>query len=266
MPNDPITVLLVDDESLFRQTMKTSLSASEYAAEEARSGGEALELLHERPVDRVLLDINMPGLRGVETCREIRPYCLHVGVVMVSVRDAENDLVQALDAGADDYITKPVRFRELLAPLGAVLRRLHPENTAKSAVLRVGELELDMRRLVVRRNGEPVLLTPTEFHLLALLMQNQGAPVTHVKLLRSIWGPEYGSDFTYLRSFVRALRKKIEANPSEPQYILTEPWVGYRSVIRRARNTIPLDRADATSQVGLLRYTFMLNPPIEIPI
>jgi len=224
MPN----ALLVDDEASFRKALKTSLSASGYATEEARTGEEALEVLRRRPFDLVLLDINMPGIGGVATCHQIRAQLLSIGIMMVSVRDAEADLVQALEAGADDYIVKPVRFRELLARIGAVLRRVQCDNGAESAVLRAGQLELDMRRHVLRRNGEPVHLTPTEFHLLALLMQNQGFPVTHVKLLRSIWGPEYGTELDYLRSFVKALRKKIELNPSEPQYIVTEPWVGYR--------------------------------------
>jgi two-component system KDP operon response regulator KdpE len=222
-----LTVLLVDDDFSFRRALKTSLSASGYAISDASRGEEALELLRQRSYDLVLLDINMPGIGGVETCREIRAQLPSVGIVMVSVRDAENDLVLALEAGADDYITKPVRFRELLARIGAVLRRLQPENS-DDLVLRVGELELDMKSHVLRRNGEPVHLTPTEFHLLALLMQNQGYPVTHTKLLRSIWGPEYGTELDYLRSFIKALRKKIEPNPAEPQYILTEPWVGYR--------------------------------------
>jgi len=228
MANEPFNVLLVDDEASFRRALRTSLLASGYAAEEAQSGEKALEVLQERSFDLVLLDINMPGMGGVETCREIRAQRHNTGIVMVSVRDAENDLVQALEAGADDYITKPVRFRELLARLGAVLRRLRTEAAVEAGVLRVGELELDMNRHLLRRNGEPVHLTPTEFHLLALLMQNQGFPVSHVKLLRSIWGPEYGTELDYLRSFVKALRKKIEPNPSQPQYILTEPWVGYR--------------------------------------
>jgi two-component system, OmpR family, KDP operon response regulator KdpE len=228
MASEQFNALLVDDESSFRRALRTSLAASGYAAEEAQNGEQAIEILQERSFDLVLLDINMPGMGGVETCREIRARGLNIGIVMVSVRDAENDLVQALEAGADDYITKPVRFRELLARLGAVLRRLRTENAVEAGVLRVGELELDMNRHLLRRNGEPVHLTPTEFHLLALLMQNQGFPVSHVKLLRSIWGPEYGTELDYLRSFVKALRKKIELNPSQPQYILTEPWVGYR--------------------------------------
>ncbi|HTS35981.1 MAG TPA: response regulator transcription factor [Candidatus Solibacter sp.] len=227
MPNEKIRTLLVDDEAPFRRALRASLSAVGYATEESGNGEEALEILQRHSFDLVLLDINMPGIEGVRTCREIRDRMLDIAVVIVSVRDGENDLVQALDAGADDYITKPVRFRELLARIGAVLRRIRP-NSGDPEVLRVGELELDMRRRVLRRNGEPVHLTPTEFHLLALLMENQGFPVTHVKLLRSIWGPEYGSELDYLRSFVKALRKKIEPNPSEPQYIITEPWVGYR--------------------------------------
>jgi two-component system KDP operon response regulator KdpE len=228
MANEQFNALLVDDEPSFRRALRTSLFASGYAAEEAANGEQALEILQERSFDLVLLDINMPGMGGVETCREIRAHGLNLGIVMVSVRDAENDLVQTLEAGADDYIIKPVRFRELLARLGAVLRRLRTGSAVAAGVLRVGELELDMNRHLLRRNGEPVHLTPKEFHLLALLMQNQGFPVSHVKLLRSIWGPEYGTELDYLRSFVKALRKKIEPNPSQPQYILTEPWVGYR--------------------------------------
>jgi len=228
MFNEPIAALLVDDEPAFRRVLKSSLSAAGYAAEEARSGEEALEILRQRSFDLVLLDINMPGMGGVETCREIRTQMPSIAIVMVSVREAEDDLVQALEAGADDYVIKPVRFRELLARLNAVLRRVQPENDEEAAVFQVGELELDMRGRELRRNGEPVHLTPTEFHLLALLMQNRGLPVTHVKLLRSIWGPEYGTELDYLRTFIKALRKKIETNPSEPQYIVTEPWIGYR--------------------------------------
>ncbi len=228
MSNEQLTFLLVDDEPSFRRALRTSLCASGHLAEEARSGEEALAILSQRAFDLVLLDINMPGMGGVAACREIRKRTLNMGIVMISVRDAENDLVHALQAGADDYITKPVRYRELLARIGAVVRRLQPEKAAESAILHVGELELDMNRRSLRRKGKLVHLTPTEFHLLALLMRNQGFPVTHIKLLRSIWGPEYSTELEYLRSFVKALRKKIEPNPSAPQYILTEPWVGYR--------------------------------------
>jgi two-component system, OmpR family, KDP operon response regulator KdpE len=228
MSTDQLNALLVDDEPSFRRALRTSLAASGFAIEEAPSGEEAIAILAQRPFDLVLLDINMPGIGGVATCREVRNRSSRIGIVMVTVRDTETDMVRALEAGADDYITKPVRLRELVARLRAVARRLRVEDPLESAVLRVGDLELDTNRRLLHRDGESVHLTPTEFHLLAHLMRNQGALVTHAQLLRSIWGPEYGTELDYLRSYVKALRKKIEENPSQPKYLLTEPWVGYR--------------------------------------
>ena len=149
-----------------------------------------------------------------------------LGIIMVTVRDAEKDIVRALDAGADDYITKPFRFGELVARMRAVLRRRGSADVP--AALQAGNLEIDFERRVLRRAGKVVHLTPTEFELLALLMKNQGMPLTHATLLNSIWGPEYREQLEYLRSYVRALRKKIEDDPSRPKYILTEPWLGYR--------------------------------------
>ena len=228
MSTEQLSALLVDDEPSFRRVLRTSLVASGFAVEEASIGEDAIAILAQRPFDLVLLDMNMPGVGGVETCREVRSLLPKIGIVMVTVRDAENDMVKALEAGADDYLTKPVRFRELVARLRAVARRLRVEDALESDVFRVGELELDVKRRLLYRDGESVHLTPTEFHLLALLMRHQGALVTHAQLLRSIWGPEYGTELDYLRSYVKALRKKIEDNPSQPKYILTEPWVGYR--------------------------------------
>jgi two-component system KDP operon response regulator KdpE len=176
----------------------------------------------------VLLDINMPGMGGVEACREIRALAPKVGILMVTVRDAENDMVRALEAGADDYITKPIRFRELMARMRAVIRRLETARATEPAVIRVGDLEIDLEGHCVRKAGNLLHLTPTEFDLLALLMRNPGVPVTHAKLLRAVWGPEYGTELDYLRSYVRTLRKKIEDDPAHPKYLLTEPWVGYR--------------------------------------
>jgi two-component system KDP operon response regulator KdpE len=170
----------------------------------------------------------MPGIGGVEACREIRAHLPKIGIVMVTVQDGENEMVRALEAGADDYITKPIRFRELVARLRAVLRRLRIENAVEPTLLRAGDLDLDINRHVLYRQGKIVHLTPTEFELLALLMRHQGAPVTHAKLLRSVWGPEYGTELDYLRSFIKTLRKKMEADPAKPKYIVTEPWVGYR--------------------------------------
>jgi two-component system KDP operon response regulator KdpE len=228
MSTKPLHTLLVDDAPIFRRALRTSLAAAGFSIDEAPSGEEAIAILAQRSFDLVLLDVNMPGMGGVATCREIRLRLPRIGIVMVTVRDAENDMVKALEAGADDYITKPVRLRELVARLRAVWRRIHLENAIQPTVIRVGSLELDMNRHWLHRNGEFVHLTPTEFQLLAILMRNEGTLVTHAHLLRSIWGPEYGSELDYLRSYVKALRKKIEENPSRPKYILTEPWVGYR--------------------------------------
>jgi len=223
-----LNALVVDDEPSFRRVLRTSLATSGFAIEEARSGEEAVAILGRSDFDLVLLDVNMPGMGGVEACREIRAHMPEIGIVMVTVQDGESEIVKALEAGADDYITKPIRFRELVARLRAVLRRLRNDDANEPKLLRAGNLELDINRHVLHRRGEIVHLTPTEFELLALLMLNQGVPVTHAKLLRSVWGPEYGTELDYLRSFVKTLRQKVEEDPAKPKYIVTEPWIGYR--------------------------------------
>jgi two-component system KDP operon response regulator KdpE len=228
MTNDRLNALIVDDESSFRRVLRTSLAASGLAIAEARSGEEALAILARSSFDLVLLDVNMPGMGGLAACREIRAHMPKIGIVMVTVQDGESEMVKALEYGADDYITKPIRLRELVARLRAVSRRLQTEDAVEPAMLQAGDLELDVNRHLLYRQGEVVHLTPTEFELLALLMRNQGAPVTHTKLLRSVWGPEYGTELDYLRSFVKTLRQKIEADPAKPKYIVTEPWLGYR--------------------------------------
>jgi two-component system, OmpR family, KDP operon response regulator KdpE len=222
------SVLVVDDEASLRKALRASLSVSGFLVEEARNGDEALEALHARVFELVLLDINMPGLSGIDTCRRIRGFSPHTGIVMVTVRDFEEDKVRALEAGADDYVTKPFRLRELIARLHAVLRRTRAFENAGPSILTAGELEIDIPKRRLTRRGEEIHLSPTEFDLLVFLMKNVGAPLTHAKLLRSVWGPEYGNELEYLRSYIRMLRKKIERNPASPEYILTEPWVGYR--------------------------------------
>ena len=222
------SVLVVDDEPSLRKTLRASLSASGFAVGEARSGEEALEVLEGRPFDLVLLDINMPGAGGIDACRNMRGLAPQIGIIMVTVRDSENDKVKALEAGADDYVTKPFRLGELIARLRAVLRRIHLGEASEQEMLEAGNLEIDLKRRILWRDRERVHLSPKEFDLLAYLMQNQGIPLSHARLLRSLWGPEYGNELEYLRSYVRALRKKIESDPANPQYILTEPWVGYR--------------------------------------
>jgi two-component system KDP operon response regulator KdpE len=234
MTTDRLNALVVDDEPSFRRVLRTSLATSGFAIEEARSGEEAVAILGRSDFDLVLLDVNMPGMGGVEACREIRAHMPEIGIVMVTVQDGESEIVKALEAGADDYITKPIRFRELVARLRAVFRRLRSDDANEPTLLRAGSLELDINRHVLHRRGEAVHLTPTEFELLALLMRNQGVPVTHAKLLRSVWGPEYGTELDYLRSFVKTLRQKVEEDPAKPKYIVTEPWVGYRFCNPRA--------------------------------
>jgi two-component system, OmpR family, KDP operon response regulator KdpE len=223
-----VSILIVDDDPAFRVGLAASLKTSGYLVDLARNAEEALDYVRERPVDIVLLDINMPEVSGVEACSRIRALAPRSGIVMLTVRDTEDDKVQALEAGADDYITKPFRLRELVARMRAVLRRTGAGAVLHTPVLRAGELELEMEHRVLRKAGREIHLTPKEFDLLAFLMQHKDVPVTHARLLRAVWGPEYGNEPDYLRSYVKTLRKKIESDPGRPEYILTEPWVGYR--------------------------------------
>ena len=223
-----VRILVVDDDAPLRRALKDSLSAAGYQVEEARNGVEAIDFVRQWPVDLVLLDINMAGMNGVEACRRIRTLAPRTGILMITVRDTEDDQVQALDAGADDYVTKPFRFRELTARLRAVLRRTRTSDDSPAVVLRAGNLELDLEHRILRKAGTAVHLPPTEFELLEFMMQHKGVPVTHTKLLRAIWGPEYGSELEYLRSYVRMVRKKIEDDPARPEYIVTETRIGYR--------------------------------------
>jgi two-component system KDP operon response regulator KdpE len=222
------SVLVVDDEPSLRRALRTSLTASGFAVEEARTGEEAVGTVQRHPFDLVLLDISMPGINGIDTCRQIRGISPHAGIVMITVRDLEDDKVRALEAGADDYVTKPFKLRELTARLRAVLRRTRVNDLAQPVILQIGNLKIDLQRRLLWKGEEEIHLSPKEFDLLAFMMRNSGAPLTHVKLLRSIWGPEYGGELEYLRSYVRMLRKKIERDSANPEYILTEPWVGYR--------------------------------------
>jgi two-component system, OmpR family, KDP operon response regulator KdpE len=224
MPN---RILIVDDEPALRRALRMSLAAGGFAVDEAGSGDDAIQWFARSRCDLVLLDINMPGRDGIQTCRQLRGLAPDVGIVMLTVRDAEDDKVRALEAGADDFVTKPYRFRELLARVRAVLRRARA-GTPAAGVLRAGELEIDLDRRILRKSHAEIHLSPTEFDLIAYLFRHPGAPLTHVQLLRAVWGPEYGNELEYLRSYVRMLRKKIEDDPARPQYILTEPWVGYR--------------------------------------
>ena len=221
-------VLLVDDDPAFRLGLRASLKTGGYSVETARNAEEALEYVREHPVAVVLLDINMPGMGGFEACRRIRAAAPQIGIVMLTVRDSQDDKVLALERGADDYVTKPFHLRELVARLRSVLRRTGGEGSPAPPVIRAGELELDLERRCLRKAGEIIHLTPKEFELLSFLMQHKNVPLTHARILRTIWGPEFGDEPDHLRSYAKTLRKKIEDDPAHPRYLLTEPWVGYR--------------------------------------
>jgi len=222
------SVLVVDDEASLRRTLRTSLTAGGFAVDEARNGEEAVAAIRLKPFHLVLLDINMPGIGGIEACRKVRAISPQSGIIMVTVRDLEDDKVRALEAGADDYVTKPFKFRELTARLRAVLRRIQAGAPEESSVIEAGALKIDLQQRRLWRGELEIHLSPKEFDLLGFMMRNSGAPLTHTKLLRSIWGPDYGGELEYLRTYVRMLRRKIEDDPARPAYILTEPWIGYR--------------------------------------
>ena len=222
-------VLIVDDEPQIRRVMRTALTANQYEPYEARTGEEALEVLREFHPDVVLLDMNMPGMGGMAACRELRAVS-DVAIIVLSVRDSERDKIAALDAGADDYITKPFSVNELMARIRANLRRHSVQSEQAEPVFVSDELTVDAAKRQVVVRGKPVRLTPKEFDLLLYLTTHVDNPITHRKLLQTLWGPEYGDEVEYLRVFVSQLRKKIEADPAHPRYIVTEPWIGYRFV------------------------------------
>ncbi len=223
------TILVVDDEPQLRRVMRTTLTDLGYTVIDAKTGEDALEMLRHDQPDLILLDLNMPGIGGLETCRAIRETS-EVPIIILSVRNTEREKVQALDAGADDYVSKPFGIQELLARIRAALRRSPAAGENELTVFRTDDLEIDFtaRRVVVE--GKSARLTPKEFDLLRMLVANPNKAIPHRKLLQSIWGPDYGDEVEYLRFFVNQLRKKIEPVPSKPKYLVTEPWVGYRFV------------------------------------
>ena len=219
------SILVVDDEPQIRRVLRSTLTFRGYELVEASSGEEALELARKVKPDLVLLDVNLPGMSGIETCREIRRLT-DAPIIMLTVRNAERDKVVALDAGADDYVTKPFGVEELLARVRASLRR-HSSAEAIPA-FQSKELSVDFESRRVTTCGDEVHLAPKEFEVLKHLIAQQGKPVSHRRLLQAVWGPEYGEETENLRVVINQLRKKIEKDPAQPKFILTEPWVGYR--------------------------------------
>lgn len=226
--NERKRILVVDDEPQITRVLRRSLQTHGYDVRTAADGEAALDVMHDWPPDLVVTDLTMPGMDGIELCRQLRAQSA-LPIIILSVKGEEQTKVKALDAGADDYVTKPFGMDELLARIRAALRRLSAKDPAgQTPQLATGDFQLDLaaHRILVR--GSEVHLTPKEFELLAYLIQHAGKVLTHRALLAAIWGGDYTEQTEYLRVFVGQLRKKIEADPAKPHYILTEPWVGYR--------------------------------------
>lgn len=223
----PKKILVIDDEFQITRVLKRSLQANRYDVRTAADGESGLEMFHDLKPDLVITDLSMPEVSGIDVCRELRRHS-DVPIIVLSVKGQESTKVEALDAGADDYITKPFGMNELLARVRAALRRTPDENHA--GTIEAGDLRIDVSARRVFAGKSEVHLTPKEFDLLTLFAQNQDRVMTHRTLLSKIWGAEYIGQVEYLRVFVGNLRKKIEPDPSKPKHILTEPWVGYRFV------------------------------------
>jgi two-component system, OmpR family, KDP operon response regulator KdpE len=219
-------ILVVDDEPQIRRIMRTTLTSAGYEVDDAKTGEEALLKVREFRPDLVLLDINMPGMGGLAACRAMRKDA-NLAIIMLTVHNTEAAKVETLDAGADDFVTKPYSTPELLARIRAALRRLPVPQSAASR-LHIGELTIDFTARTVTNGATTTHLTPKELDLLRYLTQHANEAVPHRELLQAVWGPDYGDQVEYLRVFIKSLRKKIEPNPDHPQYITTEPWVGYR--------------------------------------
>jgi len=220
-------ILVVDDEPQIRRILRTTLTSAGYEVDDSRTGEEALEKVREYRPDLVILDMNMPGIGGLAACRALRADT-QIAIIMLTVRNSEEDKVKALDAGADDFVTKPFSTPELLARIRAALRRVPVPPQSAQARLELGSLVIDFTARTVENSGVTSHLTPKELELLRYLTQHPNEAVSHRQLLQAVWGPDYGDQVDYLRVFIRSLRKKIEANPEKPEYITTEPWVGYR--------------------------------------
>ena len=219
-------ILVVDDEPQILRALRTSLHAAGYEVDTAATGEEGLARAAMRPPDGVILDLVLPDQNGSDVCRELRRWTDAPVLVLSAVGD-EQEKVAALDAGADDYVTKPFGIDELLARLRAALRRADAPGVP---VVEFGDLSVDLDRKLVRRAGQPISLTPTEFDLLRLFVRNEGKLLTHPMILREVWGPNYGGESHYLHVYISQVRRKIEPDPTRPRFLLTESGAGYRFV------------------------------------
>lgn len=226
MSDGPV-VLLVEDEPQMRRFLRAALTSHGYRLVEAEKGGEAVALTTSHNPEIVLLDLGLPDVDGLEVTRRLREFT-SVPIVVLSARGNENDKVAALDAGADDYVTKPFGVNELLARIRVALRHRAASTVEEQPIFEHAGLRIDFARHEVHREGELIKLTPIEFKLLAALARHLGKVLTHRQLLKDVWGPSHGDDTHYLRVYMANLRKKVEREPSAPRYLLTEPGVGYR--------------------------------------
>ena len=228
MTSSVIRILVVDDEPAIRRALHPPLTALGFEVSEVSRGEKALQVLRSETFDCVLLDVNMPGIGGIETLRRIRAFAPRLPVLMLTVRDGEDEKVRALEMGADDYVTKPFGVRELIARIRAAIRRVHAPVRTEEAPIEIGEIRLVPARRSVTRRGQPIHLTRKEFDILHCLMSRAGRVVTYARLLTAVWGADCREEVEYLRTFVRQLRKKIEDDPARPTYLLTDIYVGYR--------------------------------------
>ncbi len=226
MPNNDHLVLLIEDEQPIRRFLRASLTSEGYRVVEAPTGEQGIKLAVSQPPDFVILDLGLPGLDGQDVLRQLREW-LTAPIIILSARDQEKQKIEALDAGADDYLTKPFSMGELLARMRLALRHTQ-SRSVESTALQIGDLRIDLAARTVTLNDEQLHLTPLEYKLLVLLMRNAGKVLTHRYLLREVWGPHDAHENHYLRVFVATLRRKVELDSTQPRYILTEQGVGYR--------------------------------------